>query len=263
MTSSEPTPRRLIEDWLPISEISIEAVRERAAASALPPLNWLHVWWARRPLSTSRAAVAASLLSAGADRETVYGPLGTHPGIIDEQAELDNAKAMGIKLQEAYSKPRAFTHNVSVAQSSWLENNLVTSDPVVLDITAGGGSIPFEAGRLGFRTIANELNPVAGLILRATCEWPQAYGWELLAHYKHIKSRYLAKVRELTLGIYPEEPQPKPKPQSPRREGWDTSSTALSIATLGIPRPSQGRLPNAQRPPEDLECQRQKTTTPN
>ena len=26
----------------------------------------------------------------------------------------------------------------------------------MLDITAGGGSIPFEAGRLGFRTIANE-----------------------------------------------------------------------------------------------------------
>ena len=79
--------RRLIEDWFPVNEISIEAIRERAAASALPPLNWLHVWWARRPLATSRAAVAASLLSASADRAEFYGPIGTHPGIVDEQPD--------------------------------------------------------------------------------------------------------------------------------------------------------------------------------
>ena len=212
MTSEDKNARRLIEDWLPINEISIEAIRERAAASALPPLNWLHVWWARRPLATSRAAVAASLLSAGADHEGFYGPLGTHAGIVDEQTELDRAKAKGIKLQEAYSRPRAFTHNVSVTQSSWLENNLVTPDPIVLDITAGGGSIPFEAGRLGIRTIANELNPVAGLILRATCEWPQQHGWNLLDNFQDVKGRFLERVRELTADLYPEEPQPEAEP---------------------------------------------------
>ena len=53
---------RLIEHWLPINEISIESIRERAAASALPPINWLHVWWARRPLTASRAAVLSSLV---------------------------------------------------------------------------------------------------------------------------------------------------------------------------------------------------------
>ena len=211
MTSSD-TGRRLIEDWLPINEISIEAVRERAAASALPPLNWLHVWWARRPLVTSRAAVAASLVSAGADRVELYGPLGMHPGIIDEQIKLDRAKVRGVKLQQAYSRPRAFTHNVSVTQSKWLENNLATPAPVVLDITAGGGSIPFEAGRLGFRTVANELNPVAGLILRATCEWPQRYGWELLEQLRDASSQFLDKVRELTADLYPEEHQPEDNP---------------------------------------------------
>jgi adenine-specific DNA methylase len=39
---------------------------------------------------------------------------------------------------------------------------------VVLDPTAGGGSIPFEAVRLGFETISNDLNPVAALIEKAT-----------------------------------------------------------------------------------------------
>ena len=124
MASTPPNPRRLIEDWLPINEISIESIRERAAASALPPLNWLHVWWARRPLATSRAAVAASLLAPGAERAEFYGILGTHPGVIDEQIRLDNAKVRGVKLTEAYSMPRAFTHDVSRSESEWLTDNL-------------------------------------------------------------------------------------------------------------------------------------------
>ena len=48
--------------------------------------------------------------------------------------------------------------------------------PTVLDPFAGGGAIPLEAGRLGCQPIANDYNPVAYLILRATCEYPQKYG---------------------------------------------------------------------------------------
>lgn len=48
--------------------------------------------------------------------------------------------------------------------------------PTVLDPFAGGGAIPLEAGRLGCRSIANDYNPVAHLLLRATCELPQKYG---------------------------------------------------------------------------------------
>lgn len=48
--------------------------------------------------------------------------------------------------------------------------------PTVLDPFAGGGAIPLEAGRLGCRAIANDYNPVAHLVLRATCEFPQKYG---------------------------------------------------------------------------------------
>src|SRR5438105_9918293 len=54
----------LIEQWLPIAEIGAECMRERGASSALPPLYFLHVWWARRPLTVSRAAILASLLPA-------------------------------------------------------------------------------------------------------------------------------------------------------------------------------------------------------
>jgi adenine-specific DNA methylase len=63
--------RRLIEEWLPIAELSEESVRERRSMTALPPTYYLHVWFARRPLVASRAAVLASLLPADADRATL------------------------------------------------------------------------------------------------------------------------------------------------------------------------------------------------
>lgn len=84
---------RLIEDWFPVNEISIEGIRERSAASALPPINWLHVWWARRPLAISRATVGASLLGSDADRGTFLDAMGTHAQIVQEQACINNARA--------------------------------------------------------------------------------------------------------------------------------------------------------------------------
>lgn len=48
--------------------------------------------------------------------------------------------------------------------------------PVILDPFAGGGAIPLEAQRLGCLAVANDYNPVAHLILRATCDYPKRYG---------------------------------------------------------------------------------------
>ena len=218
MASTHTNSRRLIEDWFPVNEISIEAIRERAGAVPNPAPHQLHVWWARRPLAPSRAAAAASLLSGPPAPSEFYGLLGTHPGIVDEQKNIDVAKIQGLRLKQGFSKFRAFTHNLSETEREWLHQNLVTENPVVLDITAGGGSIPFEASRLGFRTIANELNPVAGLILRATCEWPQKYGWELLEHFQDVKGRFLERVRELMADLYPEEQQPEDEPGNQQNE---------------------------------------------
>ena len=54
--------RCLATQWMPTAVLGAESLRERAASSALPPLYFLHVWWARRPLILARAAVLASLL---------------------------------------------------------------------------------------------------------------------------------------------------------------------------------------------------------
>ena len=77
-----------------------------------------------------------------------------------------------------------------------------------MDITAGGG-IPFEAGRLGIRSHANDLNPVAALILRATCRWPQKYGRRLPDLYDEISRRFQNRVAKLVADIYPPEEQPE------------------------------------------------------
>ena len=209
--------RRLIEDWLPINEISIEAIRERAGAVPNPETHQLHVWWARRPLVFSRSAIAASLLDKDADRAAFTAALGTYPQIVQDQTRIDDAKARGERLKPpVYVNPRrplgkdnhkrAFTHNLTEDERDWFRSHLAVDDPLVLDVTAGGGSIPFEAGRLGLRSIANELNPVAAIILRATCALPQRHGKALVAEYRTVAQRFRERVRELLDGVYPSVP---------------------------------------------------------
>ena len=47
--------RLLIEDYLPIETISIEASREKSTRTG--HISTIHLWWARRPLVACRAAV--------------------------------------------------------------------------------------------------------------------------------------------------------------------------------------------------------------
>src|SRR4051812_41744864 len=54
----------LIDQWFPAQQIGAESLRERGSATALPPVNVVHVWWARRPLVASRAALLGSILPA-------------------------------------------------------------------------------------------------------------------------------------------------------------------------------------------------------
>ncbi len=62
--------RRLIEDFLPIKEISAESSREKSLRHG--HISTLHLWWARRPLVACRAAVYASLVPA--DFHALDGP---------------------------------------------------------------------------------------------------------------------------------------------------------------------------------------------
>ena len=53
--------RRFIEESFPVKEVSTRR-RRRTSATGISPT--LHIWWARRPLASSRATNYAALIPA-------------------------------------------------------------------------------------------------------------------------------------------------------------------------------------------------------
>ena len=196
--SNRELPRVLIEDWLPVTELSIESVRERAVFQDLPPLFGLHIWWARRPLVASASAILASLLpvwtprlakkfsgcpelaSESAYREWVFTMCGILGDPVLAKIQLDAANTAGIRLKDnGYGYKQAFKNSPTYMHIMLLHKILrhTWGDlPSLLDPTAGGGSIPFESIRYRLPTTANDLNSVAAAVLCAGIEIPAKHG---------------------------------------------------------------------------------------
>ncbi len=209
-TPSTFRPRLLIEEWLPIAEIGEESIRERRSMTSLPPTYYLHVWWARRPLVASRAAVLASLLPDDADREMFMHILGIHGDPVLSRKKIDEAKRSGERFEgDAYSYQRAFKYSPLSTDINWIldQLNYIWNEDkkILLDPTSGGGSIPFESVRLGLHTIANELNPTACLILKATIEYPIKYGTKLLDRFRDLSKIFIARRDALLESFFPKE----------------------------------------------------------
>ena len=203
---------RLIERWLPIAEIGIESTRERTPMTPFPAPNRLHVWWARRPLVASRAAVLASLLPADADRGRFLHTLGIHGDPVAAKKRIAIAARTGERLgAAAYGYSRAFGYTPSKDDRNWLAG-VLPKDITVLDPTAGGGSIPFESVRLGLETRSNDLNPVAALVERATLEWPAKHGIAVKTEVEELGNRLTSAIRERLSGVFPEEPESDTRP---------------------------------------------------
>ena len=210
---SDTPDTRLIETLLPIAEIGIESTRERTPMTPFPAPNRLHVWWARRPLVASRAAVLASLLPADADQKKFLHVLGIHGDPVAAKRRIAVATQAGERLgADAYGYSRAFSYVPTQTDRAWLAGDGRGKSLVVLDPTAGGGSIPLEALRLGVSAYANDLNPVAALIERATVEWPAAYGIGIKSAVEGLGVRFVAEVRKRLGGLFPEEPGQDTRP---------------------------------------------------
>lgn len=82
----------------------------------------------------------------------------------------------GFNCDRAFKRPLR-EEDVKLAQEA--ARKLWGDDITVLDPMAGGGSIPLESARLGFRTLANEYNPVACSMLEATVDYPFRFGQKL------------------------------------------------------------------------------------
>jgi len=146
--------KRFIEETFPVKKVSIESAREKNIRHG--HISTLHIWWARRPLASSRA--------------TAYAALIPPPKNVEEWNKKREFIAEFSKWENSL--------NQTMIQKAWeeiLEAN-GGKPPRVLDPFAGGGAIPLEALRLGCETYASDLNPVAVLIEKCTLEYPQKYG---------------------------------------------------------------------------------------
>jgi len=213
-------PTTLIEDWLPFDAIGAESLRESGFGTPFPGPVRLHVWWARRPLTISRAAIIASLLpsweqltgdrhfqsvghlGAAFPTEEAYRAwflrlLGILGDPVAAQELLRKARERGEFIKNPYTHDRAFTVNPTAEDLALFEGLLgrPLAEIVVLDPFAGGGSIPFEARRYGLATVANELNPVAAVILKATLDYPARFGPDLAADIKKWGQRWYELVK--------------------------------------------------------------------
>ncbi len=182
----------LIDDWFPITEVGIESVRERST-SQVPGVNSLHVWFARRPLTSCRATISGSIIPSKGDKKKFLRLLGM-PLDKDMSGALKivlEGKSQKKKLaSNPFSWGRAFKHVPSDQELAWLKEQALSSWggklPTVLDPMAGGGSVPYEAVRLGLPAIASDLNPVSYVILRATLEYPSKFGEKLIPAVKEF-----------------------------------------------------------------------------
>ncbi|MEO0231058.1 MAG: DUF1156 domain-containing protein [candidate division WOR-3 bacterium] len=201
---------KLIEKWFPVKEISRDAGIEMAYKSTPayikhvrelgvlgnvrrdfydPKIRNLHPWFARRPCSAARATILASILPHDIEEDVFMDAIGwnekkcvylekRYPPLIfytDPKREIISAI-----LQKEGKKPFCIS---------------------VCDPMAGGGSIPFESLRLGFKTIAIDYNPVAYLILKATIEYPAKYGIKLAERVKE-EANSLIKYVQKNLGSF-------------------------------------------------------------
>jgi adenine-specific DNA methylase len=146
--------KSFIEVSFPVKEVSKESVREKNIRHG--HISTLHIWWARRPLASSRATAYAALIPAP-ENDLEWD---TKKQFIENLAKWENS--LNKIIIEKARKDILQANNGEI--------------PKVLDPFSGGGSIPLECLRLGMETYANDYNPVSVLILKCILEYPQKYG---------------------------------------------------------------------------------------
>ena len=203
---------RLLERWIPLEEVnlsseielSFRASRSRfkrvfaevfgfeaALAKGVPQVQNVHVWFARRPAGSARVLTAAAVL-----------PESVEPGVFAEVVGLSGLR----RLAGSGSAPVLYAAKPDRRLLDELVRRYLgrgSGEVVVVDPMAGGGSIPLESLRLGFRTVAVDYNPVAYLILKATVEFPARYADAGLYEETARAARWLlARAREELSAYY-------------------------------------------------------------
>jgi putative DNA methylase len=186
-----------IETQFPIARLSAEAYKERKAGAS-QTLTGLGKWWGRKPLILVRASILGMLMPASnspkkdrdiflkiltmddagawerckpaAKRKTTRSIFDALP-YAERITDCERPENIEGPTREAWSEINEHlgTNAKSLGELiSQLGVRCFGHAPRVGDSFCGGGSIPFEAARIGCEAYASDLNPVAGLLTWAS-----------------------------------------------------------------------------------------------
>lgn len=151
---------RLLEELFPVEAVSTSCRREKSIRQG--HISTLQTWWARRPLAVCRATVflatlpSKEVLAKNKAVSKILGDLYPNATSLEEQLLLfvsDLSDFGNSDDQPLLSAARTII-------------SLTNNNPSLADTFSGGGSIPLEAIRLGLRTQASDLNPIAAVGLK-------------------------------------------------------------------------------------------------
>ncbi|MCZ0933543.1 MAG: DUF1156 domain-containing protein [Gemmatimonadetes bacterium] len=184
--------KKLIEVSLPLKAINAASAREKSIRHGHP--STLHLWWARRPLAACRAVLFAQLVddpsgwpeefpteeAQARERKRLHG-------IIEEMAPWKATHDERIIGKARYEIARSLARGFGQSPPDENDADAVLTylhkyAPSVCDPFCGGGSIPLEAQRLGLRAHGSDLNPVAVVVAKATCEIPPKFSGRQPVH---------------------------------------------------------------------------------
>ena len=189
----ELSMQSFIETQFPIARLSAESYKERKAGAS-QTLTGLGKWWGRKPLILVRASILGMLMPASnnpkKDREIFLKIL-----TMDDTGTWERCKpTVKRKTTRSTFDQLPYAERISdcdrpenvsgPSEAAWTEINthlkteanslpelveqlgqrIFGHIPRVGDSFCGGGSIPFEAARIGCEAFGSDLNPVAGLL---------------------------------------------------------------------------------------------------
>ena len=207
--------RRLAEVDFPIAEVSRHAVREKSIRHGHP--STLHLWWARRPLASSRAVLMALLLPDPGDahcpvefkedaRRILLAHKGAPLGWSQAVEEDEGLRRVLLKFIADFANWDVAANPAYLATSRALVKAAHGEEPpLVVDPFAGGGSIPLEALRVGCETFASDLNPVACLILKVMLEDIPRHGPKLADELREAGRQIKKQAEKELADLYPKD----------------------------------------------------------
>ena len=208
--------KRLAEVDFPIAEVSKHAVREKSIRHGHP--STLHLWWARRPLASSRAVLMALLLPDPCDahcpdafkqdaRRILLGMHGRPQGWTSEIESDEGLRRIVLKFIADFANwDRASDRTYIDVSRALVRAAHGEEPPLVVDPFAGGGSIPLEALRLGCEAFASDLNPVACLILKVMLEDIPRHGPGLAEELRKVGGEIKQQAERELADLYPADP---------------------------------------------------------